>query len=172
MEVLTASVNKQNICHGVANIDEIYNEFFFHFDASGVTSKYAKFIIYPERRKGKGSKATILIRYKMSACWLACGNDAFAEWLNERRYYEDVKEVDLSMRWKLLDSNIKECFSFFVKIEDLISINRYTDEIFRHRLPLAKPEIYIEIDLSNSRLIINKKLEIDIFKVETCEDKK
>jgi hypothetical protein len=103
---------------------------------------------------------------------LSYSSDAFAEWLNERSYYEDIREVTLSMCWNLFDSNIKECFSFFVKVEDLTNIDAYINRIFRSRILSAKPEICIELNLNNNKLIIDKELELDIFKVEACEDKK
>lgn len=168
----TILINKQKIIYGVANVNEIYNEFFFHFDTSGITSEYAKFIVYPKKRKGKGNRAVMSIKYKVSACWLSYSSDAFAEWLNEQSYYEDIREVTLSMCWNLIDSNIKKCFSFFVKIKDLANINAYINGIYRSCISSAKPEIYIESDLDNNKLIVDREFEVEIFKVEVYKDKK
>ncbi|MBX0312723.1 MAG: hypothetical protein JHC31_13315 [Sulfurihydrogenibium sp.] len=159
-------INK-TIYHGIADANEIISEFsYFH----AATSKYVKFTVYPKKKR-KNKEAAIEIKYNASASRLAYSSDSFAEWLNELRYYyEDIKEVTLSMHWKLLDSNIEKCLSFLMHAKDLEAIEGYAIRVLGSYTSSGKSEIYIKIDLENEKLILDRNFEVKIFKVKFCEE--
>lgn len=170
-------IDKQKITYGIADIDEIYDNLFYFNNArtsKAITFDHAKFYIYPRRKKGRGGEAIVKIYYLTSAYWLSQVDNSFAEWLSEQIYhekinYEKIEEVKVSMHWNLFNSNIKKCFSFLMHIDNLTAISKYIDNIIKNQISSIKPEISIEIDHTNKKLIIDRKFEVKITKIKTCD---
>jgi hypothetical protein len=166
------STNKRDkVIYGVIDVEEFFDSFdYFRFALAckAITSEYAKFCFYPRRRKKRNGKA--LIFYNVSAEWKCYHDCSFAEYLNEYigayGYNDDDKETKYareSTSIKLLESNIKRDLSFFMHIDDLVALDKYICRIIRDCNLSGKLEAYIEFDLDNNKIIINKEFESEIF---------